>query len=252
MSTSKTPCTDAEFRRQFDALIVGGHFHETPDYYPRYFTRYRELFRVYDERAPSHPIDMLDIGGGIYATLATALRGDRCVVADVGATNTGYLEKCGVQSVEWNLCGSAQPFESRFDAIVFSEVIEHLPVPAHVVLDRLRKALKPGGFLLCTTPNLYRLRNVVYMALGKQIFDHFRMPTDRGLGHVLEFSRDHLAWQIAEAGLELESLTLRNFPHQPYSLPFRVLSWAGSPLFLVPRFRDCLVAIAHDANRTAS
>lgn len=232
------------FRRKFDELVVRGQFHETPDYYPRYRTRYEELMRAYCQRAPREPIEMLDIGGGIYATLATALRGDRCVVADVGATNVEYLRSRGVESVEWNLCLEGQPFEARFDAIVFSEVIEHLPVPSHLVLERLRRALKPGGFILCTTPNLYRLRNVVYMALGKPIFDYFRMPTDRGLGHVLEFSREHLAWQLETAGLRIESLELRYFPHQPYSLPFRVLSWVGRPLFWFPRWRDCLVAIA--------
>jgi SAM-dependent methyltransferase len=214
------------FRRTYDELVVGGSFHEVPEYYPRYRTRYEALYRTYAERAGSEPLDVLDIGGGIYATLATALRGDRCTVADLGATNADYLQRCGV-------------------AIVFSEVIEHLPVPSHLVLERLRRALKPGGFLLCTTPNLYRLRNVVYMALGRQIFDHFRMPEGRGLGHVLEFSREHLAWQIERAGLRLEALDLRYFPHQPYSLPFRLLSWLGRPLFLVPRWRDCLVAIAH-------
>jgi len=238
------PFDASEFRSKFDELIVRGQFHETPEYYPRYRTRYEELFRVFSERAPAGPLEVLDIGGGIYATLATALRGDRCTVADVGATNVEYLKRCGVASVEWNLCKDEQPFEARFDAIVFSEVIEHLPVPSHLVLERLRRALKPGGFILCTTPNLYRLRNVVYMALGRPIFDYFRMPTDRGLGHVLEFSRDHLAWQIETAGFRLESLELRYFPHQPYSLPFRVLSWLGRPLFWFPRWRDCLVAIA--------
>jgi 2-polyprenyl-3-methyl-5-hydroxy-6-metoxy-1,4-benzoquinol methylase len=233
------------FRRAYDELVVGGRFHEVPEYYPRYRTRYEALYRAFAARAPHGPIDVLDIGGGIYATLAAALRGDRCTVADLGATNADYLQRCGVASVEWNLCDDEQPFEARFDAIVFSEVIEHLPVPAHLVLARLRRALRPGGFLLCTTPNLYRLRNVVYMALGRQIFDHFRMPEGRGLGHVLEFSRDHLAWQIEKAGLRLESLDLRYFPHQPYSLAFRLLSWIGRPLFLVPRWRDCLVAIAH-------
>jgi 2-polyprenyl-3-methyl-5-hydroxy-6-metoxy-1,4-benzoquinol methylase len=223
---------------------VRGRFNEVPDYYPRYRTRYKALMRLYAETAGTPPIDLLDIGGGQYATLATALWGDRAVLADVGGENSEYLHSQGVKTVEWNLCTDAQPFVNQFDAIFFSEVIEHLPIPGHVILERFRLALRPGGFLILTTPNLYRLRNIVYLALGKRIYDNFRMPTDRGLGHVIEYSRDHLKWQLERAGFTVESLEIRYFPHQPNSIAFRILSWIGKPLFLVPRFRDQLVAVA--------
>ena len=39
-------------------------------------------------------------------------------------------------------------------------------------------------------------------------------------------------------------LRLRQFPHHPNALHFRVLSWLGAPLYLVPRFREALVAVA--------
>ena len=126
--------------------------------------------------------------------------------------------------------------------IFFSEVIEHLPIPAHIVLEKLKHALKPGGLLIVSTPNLYRLRNVVYMALGKRIFDYMRMPDEKGLGHVLEFSLEHLQWQLERAGYAEIEIARRQFPHHPTNPVFRVMSWIGYPLFLVPRFRDNLVA----------
>ena len=61
---------------------------------------------------------------------------------------------------------------TKFDFVFFSEVIEHLPIPGYIVLGRLRKVLRPGGVIICTTPNLYRLKNVLYMALGLPIFDY--------------------------------------------------------------------------------
>ena len=241
MSRTFDPST---FSRLFNEQIVQGQYHEKPDYYPRYRSRYEALMRLYAKVVPAPPVDFLDIGGGIYASLATAMWGDRCVSADVGGTNYDYLRTQGVEPVEWNLCTDAQPFVNRFDVIMFSEVIEHLPLPGHVVLERLKIALKPGGLLICTTPNFYRLRNIAYVALGKRIFDHFRMPTDKGLGHVMEYDSDRLRWQIEQAGFSVRSLDLKYFPHNPNAIPFRVLSWIGRPLYLFPRFRDQLVAVA--------
>ena len=164
-------------------------------------------------RSPARPSRVLDIGGGQHALLAKRLWGDRATLADIAGSHFDYLRQQGVEVVEWNLCSNMQPFVSEFDAIFFSEVIEHLPIPGHVVLERLRIALKPGGVLICTTPNLYRLRNVVYLALGKQMYDYFRMPTDRGLGHILEYSQDHLRWQFERAGFEGVHVELCHLAH---------------------------------------
>jgi 2-polyprenyl-3-methyl-5-hydroxy-6-metoxy-1,4-benzoquinol methylase len=235
---------DRAFDAAFEDKIERGRFNEVPEYYPRYRSRYRAIVQLYAQVAGPAQVEVLDIGGGQYATLVHTLWGDRATAADFGASHLDYLSECGVDSIEWNLCSDAQPFVDRFDVVIFSEVIEHLPIPGHIVLERLRRALKPSGTLICTTPNLYRLRNVVYMAIGKNIFDRFHFPTDHGLGHVIEYDRDHLRWQLERAGFQDISIDLRYFPHNPHQLPFRILSWIGRPLFLVHRFRDQLVAVA--------
>ena len=48
----------------------------------------------------------------------------------------------GVETIHWNLCKSDPPFVAKFDFVFFSEVIEHLPIPGYIVLERLRKALR--------------------------------------------------------------------------------------------------------------
>jgi hypothetical protein len=82
------------------------------------------------------------------------------------------------------------------------------------------------------------------MAIGKQIFDYFRIPENHGLGHVMEYSIDHLQWQIEKSGLENCHIEYCQMPHSPNDPVFRAMYWMGSPLLLVPRFRDTLVAIA--------
>jgi len=232
-----------DFCEAFDRLIVRGRFNEEPSYYPRYRTRYYRILKQFADLAPPPPSAVLDIGGGQLAVLASALWGDHCTAADIGGEHLDYVASLGVRPVRWNLCSEEQPLSAEFDIVFFSEVIEHLPIPGHIVLERLRKCLKPGGYLLCTTPNLYRLRNIVYMATGVQIFDYFRIPDERGLGHVLEYSHDHLKWQFERAGFHDVRVEFQQFHHHPHRLAARLMSWMFYPLFLVPRFRDNLVAV---------
>lgn len=177
--------------------------------------------------------------------MATKLWNDHGVVADLPGPHLSYMEENGVDAIHWDLCASDLPAGIKFDFIFFSEVIEHLPVPGYVVLERLRKALRPGGVIICTTPNLYRLRNVVYMVLGRKIFDYFRYPEEgTGLGHVLEYSRDHLDWQFKKVGFEQYRVEYSQMHHSPTNPVYRPLAWLGYPLHMVPRWRDNLVATA--------
>jgi SAM-dependent methyltransferase len=218
----------------------------TRAYYRRYRSRYKACIERFCSIAPPHPIDILDVGGGQLALVCKKLWNDRAVLADLPGPHTSYLAGHGVETVHWNLCKPEQPFGQVFDAVFFSEVIEHLPVPGHIALERLRQALKPGAFIICTTPNLYRARNVVYMILGLPIYDHFELPVEeRSLGHVIEYSREHLQWQFEKAGFKACEVEYRQMRHSPTNRIFRLLSWLGQPLFVVPRFRDNLLATAY-------
>lgn len=232
------------FNRAYREYVVAAHWQEDADYYPRYRSRYAALLEHYAGLVKNEPVDVLEVGGGQLALLSKVLWGDRAVVADISGPQFPYLREQGLETVNWNLCGPEQPFEKRFDVVFFSEVIEHVPIPGHIVLEKLRRALRPGGKLVCSTPNLYRPRNVVYMALGVPIFDYFRYPTDQGLGHVLEYSADHLRFQIEQAGFTDTRVEFRHFGHSPQKLGPRVLAWLGAPLYAVPRLRDNLLATA--------
>jgi SAM-dependent methyltransferase len=215
-------------------------------YHLRYRSRYKECIRRFAALAPAHPVEILEVGGGQLALLCAKLWNDHGVVADLPGPHMTYMAAQGVETVHWNLCKSEPPFEGKFDCVFFSEVIEHLPIPGYIALERLRKVLRPGGVIICTTPNLYRLRNVVYMALGRQIFDNFQYPDDDvALLHVLEYSRDHLDWQFKKSGFtqcRVEYSQMHHLPTNPLYLP---LSLLGYPLHIVPRWRDYLVATAY-------
>jgi len=53
------------------------------------------------------------------------------------------------------------PFpDGFFDLVIFTEIIEHLTNP-FFALSEIRRVLKPGGWLLITTPNVSRSQNVI-------------------------------------------------------------------------------------------
>jgi 2-polyprenyl-3-methyl-5-hydroxy-6-metoxy-1,4-benzoquinol methylase len=191
-------------------------------------------------------VDVLDVGGGQLAVLCAKLWNDHAAAADLPGPHLAYMALQGIDTFHWNLCKSEAPFDKTFDFVFFSEVIEHLPIPGYVALERLRKILRPGGVLICTTPNLYRLRNVVFMALGKPIFDYFRYPDeDTALLHVLEYSHDHLDWQFKKAGFTDYRVEYSYMHHLPTNPLYRPLALLGYPLHLVPRWRDYLLVTAH-------
>jgi 2-polyprenyl-3-methyl-5-hydroxy-6-metoxy-1,4-benzoquinol methylase len=215
-------------------------------YYLRYRSRYKECMRRFAALVPPHPVDVLDVGGGQLALMATKLWNDHGVAVDLPGPHLSYMAEHGVETIHWNLCKSELPSDSKFDFVFFSEVIEHLPIPGYIALERLRKVLRPGGVIICTTPNLYRLRNVVYMALGRRIFDYFQYPDDEvALGHVLEYSRDHLDWQFKKVGFTQYRVEYSQMHHLPTNPLYRPLSLLGYPLHMVPRWRDNLVATAY-------
>lgn len=219
------------------------------DYYKRYRSRYKECIRRLAALAPSFPVDVLDVGGGSLALLAAKLWNDRGVAADLPGPHLVHLASLGIETAHWNLCKSEPPFEAKFDFVFFSEVIEHLPIPGYIALRQLAKTLRPGGTLICTTPNLYRLRNVVYMALGHRIFDYFQYPgEDVSLGHVLEYSREHLDWQFKKAGFTQYQVEHRQFHHIPTNPVHRPIALLGYSLHMVPRWRDYLIATASAPN----
>ncbi|WP_435418260.1 class I SAM-dependent methyltransferase [Parerythrobacter aurantius] len=83
-----------------------------------------------------------------------------------------------------------------FDAVVSTEVIEHLYAP-HQLARFAWEALKPGGHFIVTTPYHGYLKNLALAVLGK--WDHHHTALWHG-GHIKFWSRDTLGQLLAAQG----------------------------------------------------
>ena len=234
------------FDRAYAKLISGNRFFEEDRYYdlqrPRYWRTLQWIARLpLPERAK-----ILEIGGGQISLLCAELFDDVCVLADVNDRYADAVKQHGVAFRRCDLLHDDLEDRERYDLVVLCEVIEHIPVPPHIVFEKIKRWMRRGGALLLTTPNLYRLRNTVRLALGMPVFGTFFYP-ERGqsLGRPLEYSREHLQWHLERAGFErvtVRTLQLSNAGATPLT---QLARWLLSPLQLRPLWRDSLLAVAH-------
>jgi SAM-dependent methyltransferase len=90
------------------------------------------------------------------------------------------------------------PFQNEFDVVVCSDVLEHIPDDRAAFLN-LSQALKPGGYLLVTSPSVPQPRHLPFVAWRERRvgFD----PSE--YGHVRDgYSLDRLRNLFEEAGTE--------------------------------------------------
>jgi SAM-dependent methyltransferase len=236
----------SRFDEIYDSCIIGGGFFESDEYYRLERERYWRSLCWFSQLNTPPPSSILEIGGGQLALLCKFLFGDNCTVADVSREYAAPLQRVGVDVIEFDLAApGSSPMGREFDVVFLLEVIEHIPLPAHVVIERIKPLLKPNGILFLTTPNLFRARNVIRMFLGVEFLDRFTIAEPgRGLGHQLEYSAEHLRWQLERAGMEVVMLAHDHLGRTGHSTKARLARRLLSPLDLRPIWRDGLVAAA--------
>src|SRR6516165_8476969 len=110
--------------------VLQVEWQEDPEYYNRYRSRYEGILRHYCRIAPDRPLDVLEVGGGQLALLSSSMWHDRAAVADISDGCFCSLNQRDIETFVWDLALDEPPVpHKRFDAIFFSEVIEHLPIP---------------------------------------------------------------------------------------------------------------------------
>ncbi|HEV7887989.1 MAG TPA: class I SAM-dependent methyltransferase, partial [Acidimicrobiales bacterium] len=111
----------------------------------------------------------------------------------------------------------ADPFpydDDAFDAVLFCEILEHLPFDPIHTLAEIHRVLRPGGALVLTTPNAIRLDNLIRMAEGRNVYE-----TLSGYGtygrHNREYTVDELRLLLDGCGFAVQSVFAADIGHPP-------------------------------------
>lgn len=129
--------------------------------------------------------------------------------------------------------------DQRYDAIVFSQVMEHLPEPA-AVLDELFRVLKPGGQVMYSGP--------LFFEEHERPYDYYRY-TQYGVRHLFEragFVIERLDWLegfFGTVGYQLNRMA-RYLPSTPRSIGGGPLGLLLVPAMLVLRAGFAALSIA--------
>jgi SAM-dependent methyltransferase len=244
MSESPMTLDRRRFDEAYDRHILHGDFFEKPPYYhyarERYWESLVELMTL-----PIAVTDrVVELGGGQICLLLREMFGMANVaVADVNAEHARYITDRGIAFIEFDIMNPSTNATGDADLVVMLEVIEHIPVPGYIVLERLRTLAKPTGRIFLTTPNLFRLPNLVRMARGRDFLDRFSYAEPgQALGHQLEYTKNHLAWQIERAGMQSEFIRMRTMGEYGFTTKARLARRLLSPLTKREAWRDGMAA----------
>ncbi len=121
---------------------------------------------------------VLDIGCG-SSRIPMSIPG--CVALDVQKQKTRFQSSHGVEAVGGSIY--ALPFrDASFDQVIFSQVIEHIPLKPQI-MGELRRVLKPGGTLVIGTPDYGRMFWVILEEFYNRI-----SPAGHCHEHITKFS----------------------------------------------------------------
>lgn len=196
--------TVAELRQDHIAFQANLYESNNPTRRWLHIARRDWVFRAIDEVAPSDPVFLeIGIGCGIY-TQAMAKRG-HVVAVDI---NPKFVEAASqMPNVTAKVADITQAAPSPIhDVALCSEVLEHVP-DSRSSLKNLFAGLKPGGYLVLTTPNSYSTVELVARLLTFPLVVKLARfvygESVDNLGHINRMTRTELGKQIADAGFEV-------------------------------------------------
>ena len=179
------------------------------------------------------------------ARFASALP-EGAVVLDAGAGNQPYrrlFSHCRYEAADFEMVdkpygkstyvgdlGAIRVEDGRFDAILFNQVMEHLPDPRKVLVE-LKRVLKPGGMMLCTAPLFYEEHEKPYDFYRYTQFGWHHLMREAGLEVV---RLDWLEGYFGTVAYQLETAS-RYLPMRPRQIAPGLIGFFAAPMMLASK-----------------
>jgi SAM-dependent methyltransferase len=168
--------------------------------------------------------------------LSERFPGGNVLGLDIDRENVARMRAQGM-NVE---VGDAQrlTYRASFDTIVLGEIIEHLENPG-ACLEGCRRALKAGGRIIISTPNIFCVMHVLmYLKNSDHAFN---------TEHVAWFCPQTLRTMVERCGLRIESFKFVDdlAPDVVSDLPYLIFAfaWLGVRWIFPKRYRNTMVAV---------
>jgi hypothetical protein len=196
-----------KFYEAIDAIIHSTPYEHQREYGLVHRRRFFELFNLSAELlADKESPLVLEFGVGEHTRLyKTLLDGIRLHAADAGRYGMDGLGVDRSYVLDLTLQASreaAQIPQGSFDLVLFAEVIEHLLANPIEVITWLLTLVKPTGYLLLTTPNMFAKGNFPAFLGFDNPLPPFPKEEDRvsNAAHLREYSHIELLRFVEAAG----------------------------------------------------
>jgi glycosyltransferase involved in cell wall biosynthesis/SAM-dependent methyltransferase len=108
--------------------------------------------------------------------------------------------------------------DGHFTTVLCCELLEHLPTDPMFMMSEINRILKPGGYLLLTTPNIASLRSIAAVLQGfhPQLFSTYIRPNEEGdARHHREYTCLEIKQLLENSGFEIARLETGPFHDEP-------------------------------------
>ncbi|MBM3619938.1 MAG: methyltransferase domain-containing protein [Alphaproteobacteria bacterium] len=214
------------------------HGHDVDSVWPGVTARgYRVAYRHRFARAVDYVLEAKPDGGRVL-DLAAGQGNFSIVLAELGYHVTwndlrdelvGYVrlktDRQDIRFLPGNLFELPPERVGRFDAVVATEIIEHVAHPDDF-LRKLAGFLEPGGVIVLTTPNGRYFRNTLPRfsdCPDPSQFEALQFKPDAD-GHIFLLYPDEIVTLAAKAGLKVDKFSVFNNPLTAENLKTRYLS----------------------------
>lgn len=116
--------------------------------------------------------------------------------------------------------------DESFDAVIFSELIEHLGLNPVRTLSEIHRILRPRGVVIVTTPNSLSLeRFESYLYGGSRMVDRYSPLFGFGARHNREYHPRELRELIEATGFRIERMLVRDLARLPRAARWHRALW---------------------------
>lgn len=216
------------------------------EYYFFHQNRYQKLVSLIKNRIEKNK-KIIDIGCGFGHILyiLKLLGFDSLTGLDGNLNFSGLKERFNERRIEFikhELSMPSMPIgDNKFDAALFTEVLEHFNFYPQKFFCEINRILKPSGLLIITTPNLTRLNNRIKLLVGKSINYNIEHNFDKG-AHFREYTVKEMRYLLNQAGFRDIEFKFINFKYPDQNFFVYLLNLFFG--FIYPGLRSNILVIA--------